>query len=186
MNKQDLSRDEQLALWKLVLQRLELMSVPAPLSREAAREILASWLPRWGHETLGERIRWAEAVRFEPLTEIVRLAADSGPELPLPDPGRPLETVDGCFRLTVTAEADQLLLQVEALGFAMDEFANQRIGIARRGEWYTSEATPVTLPAEALVAIIALNADGEGQCRIVDRPEVRAALLRPVIGLIKD
>ena len=118
----------------------------------------------------------AGRVRFTPLTEIVRLAADSAGvsrEVPLPDPGRAIESADGRFRLTIAAEAGGIRVGVQALGLASDLFANRRIGLAGPGG------------AEPL-AVIPLDGDGDGECRLDDRAEVRRALLRPVIGLIDD
>jgi hypothetical protein len=122
-----------------------------------------------------------------PLINIIRLAADSDDTLPLPDPERPfLESDDGRFRLGVRARGTLVEITLEALGFAAEEFAHCRLGLAPTGAWYAPEQTgAVTLPRADVVAVIDLNEDGDGQCLIEDSVSLRRALLSPVIGLIE-
>lgn len=192
MPKGKLSDAEALALWREAERRLRLVDVEPPLTMarvDAALEVLGprregesleAWLKR-GRDAQRQADERPSAQiipfnprrqRFAPMAAITRLAADTaGPELPLP--ARELETADGRFRLRTALEADQVALTVEALGFASDEFAGRLVGIASAG-------------ADAPVAVIQLDADGEGTVRLPDAPELRRALLKPVIGLIEE
>lgn len=187
-------------LWLEARRRLALADVAPPVSRERVDRLLAALPPRRPDEDLrgwlrrgagaagGERrpspsaevvaFPGAGRVRFTPITEIVRLAADSagaGGKIPLPDPGRAIESADGRFRLTIAADeaGGGIRVAVQALGLASDMYANRRIGLAGAGD---------TGP----LAVIELDEDGDGVCRLDDRPDVRRALLRPVIGSIED
>lgn len=179
------------AFWRAAQRRLSLADPEPPISLERANR-LGKWLPaRHPEEPLADWLRRVRTAaqpagqvlpfsakprwRFTPLASIRRLAADSGgTDIPLPDPGRALETEDGRFRLTITAQEGRIQLLIEALGLACEAFANRHLGIAGpRGE-------------EELVAIIALDDDGEGCQYVDDRPEVRQALVQPVIGLIEE
>ena len=85
-----------------------------------------------------------------------------------------METEDGRFRLMLSAEGDKIRITVEALGGAIEALAGRRLGIAGPGG------------EEELVAIVELDEDGDGSAEVDDRPEIRQALLQPVIGLIED
>lgn len=180
---------EELAFWHAMQRRLQALAVEPPLSPEEAEAVLAQLPPaRHLRESVGDRIRRADSVRFTPLITIVRLAADSDDTLPLPDPERPfLESDDGRFRLGVRAQDTRVEITLEALGFAADEFAHCRLGLAPTGAWYVPEQTDaVTLPRTEVVAVIDLNEDGDGQCLLEDSVSLRRALLGPVIGLIEE
>ena len=110
--------------------------------------------------------------RFLPVAEITRLAADSaGARLELP--ARELETADGRFRLQVSSEGDQVVIAVQTLGLAADQFAGKLIGLA------AAEA------AEPLL-VLQLDDDGDGEVRLPDSDDLRRALLNPVLGTIED
>lgn len=185
--------DREQKFWSILLHRLELAASAPPLSREEAAELLAQLPPRRGQETLIDRIHRAMdadnviPVNFRPLITIYRLAADSGEIAPLPDPGRPLETADGRFRLWIRGANSKIQLTLEALGFASDEFAGRRLGLAS-ADTYPEQTTDkiVHLHSENLIAQFALNEDGDGACEIPDSLETRQALFQPVIGLIED
>ncbi len=87
----------------------------------------------------------------------------------------------------MTAINGQIQLTLEALGFAAEEFAGRRLGLAAAGAW-SERATDqiVRLNHDAVIAEWTLNEDGDGVCEIPDALETRQALLRPVIGLIED
>jgi hypothetical protein len=189
MKKGKMTGAEAVALWREAGRRLRLADVEPPLAMARVDALQAVLGPRRGNESLGERLRRggagaarpsAEIIhvdfgrrRFRLVGEIVRLAADTaGPGLELPV--RELETADGRFRLKVTLEAGQVVVAVQALGLASDEFAGQLIAIAAAG----GEASPV--------AILPLDADGDGETRVPDSPELRRALLRPVIGVLDE
>jgi len=206
MNPSNSPYDRDQAFWNRILYLLELAALPPPLSDREAEEFLAQLPPQRDGETLFECIlraadEWDRAresvtkdlpdnviyVNFRPLIAIQRLAADSGEVAPLPDPGRPLESADGRFRLWMTAVNGQIQLTLEALGFASEEFAGRRLGLASAGAW-SEQATDqiVQLSPDAVIAEWALNEDGDGACEILDSLETRQALLHPVIGLIED
>jgi hypothetical protein len=191
MTDHKLSQAEALALWREAERRLRLVDREPPLTmakvdglrqllgERRADESLADWLLRARNEAREKRPS-AQIIpfsprrqRFVPVAEITRLAADSaGSEIGLPV--RELETADGRFRLAVMAEGDHLLIRLQALGHAADEFAGRSIGLARA----EAGAQPV--------AVLQLDGDGDGQARLPDSPELRRALLRPVLGLVED
>jgi hypothetical protein len=196
MTARKLSDTEAAELWLMAERRLSLVDRDPPvlgqvdallqtLGPRRRDETLTDWLRRSQAPQVEETARpSAEIIPFSPrfnakrqrftaVAEIVRLAADSGgTEIALPS--RELETADGRFRLKVTGEADQVVIEIQALGLAADDFANKTIGIA-----------PATGGAEP-VAILALDEDGDGRVRLPDDQELRLALLKPVIGLIED
>lgn len=196
MTNQKLSDREAEELWRLAEQRLRLIDREPPVALSQVDALLQTLGPRGHEESLGDwlqrsRAPAAEAAprpsaeiipfspkfspkrqRFTPLAEIVRLAADSGGAIALP--ARELETADGRFRLKVTGEGDQVVIEIQALGLAADEFAGKTIGLA-----------PAAGGAEP-VALLALDDDGDGRVRLPDDPALRRALLKPVIGLIED
>jgi hypothetical protein len=191
MTENNLSQAEALTLWREAERRLRLVDREPPLTmakvdglrqllgQRRADESLAEWLLRARSEAREERPS-AQIIpfsprrqRFVPVAEITRLAADSaGSEIGLPV--RELETADGRFRLAVRAEGDQLLIELQALGHAADEFAGRSVGLA--------SAEPGAEP----VAVLQLDGDGDGQARLPDSPELRRALLRPMLGLVED
>jgi len=184
-----LTNDEEAALWRLARRQLEIEKLEPAVSSELADRLRAQLPARRENETLGDLIRRASANtrstaevksfkpkstrRYKPLAEFVRLAADTGEtELPLPDPASELESADGRFRLRVMATDDGIDIYIQALGFAADEFANCRIGLAGPDD------------GDEPVAVVTLDQDGDGNCRIEDTPRVRRALLKPVIVLV--
>ena len=190
-----LSDTEAEELWRMAEQRLRLVDREPPVAPSQVDALLQILGPRRREESLGDwlqrsRAPRAEAARpsaeiipfsprfnarrqrFTPMAEIVRLAADSGGEIALP--ARELETADGRFRLKVTGEGDQVVIALQALGLAADEFAGKTMGLA-----------PAAGGAEP-IALLALDEDGDGRVRLPDDPALRRALLKPVIGLIED
>lgn len=197
MTHRKLSDAEALELWRRAEQRLRMVDTEPPVAMAKVDALLQILGPRQSGESLEawlQRGRTAEAEpterpsaeiipfsrafnakrqRFVPVAEIVRLAADTGgPGISLPS--RELETTDGRFRLKVTREADQVVIAVQALGFAADEFAGRMLGLA-----------PVGVGAEPVV-VFELDEDGDGWVRLPDSPELRTALLAPVLGTIED
>jgi hypothetical protein len=167
---------EKLLLWQETKVYLKLLETGPPASLEEVDNLLAVLPKRQPGESLRQWLVRGKGDKqwiFKPITEIIRLAADtSDSEFPLPDPGLALESTDGQFRLMIVVpETDKITIKIETLGFAADEFANQPIGIA-------------SAPREdAVVAVINLNEDGDGDCTVADRMEVRKTLLRPTIGV---
>lgn len=192
MPDQTLSDSEALVLWREAERRLRLVDVEPPLSMTTVDSLLDVLGPRRSNESLGDWLQRGHAPattierpsaeiipfnprrqRFTPVAEIVRLAADtSGPEIPLPT--RELETADGRFRLRVTLEGDHVLLTVQALGLASDDFAGRTIGLA---------AADTDQPP---VALLQLDEDGDGTVRLPDTTALRQALLKPILGLVED
>ena len=149
----------------------------AALGPRAPDQDLRAWLRRETSAT-GEAPRTGAVVipfdarrqRFRPVERFMRLAADSATgRLELPE--RELESEGGRFRLRVRAEAGEVVLALQALGFASDEFANRMVGLA--GD-------------EGPVAVVPLDGDGDGEVRLADTDVLRRALLRPVVGLIEE
>jgi hypothetical protein len=197
MTDRKLSDTEARELWQIAERRLRLLDREPPVAMGQVDALMQVLGPRGREESLTEwllRSRTpaaapaprpsAEIIPFSPrfnpkrqrftaVAEIVRLAADSGgAEIALPT--RELETADGRFRLKVTSEADQVVIEVQTLGLAADEFAGKTIGLA-----------PARGGAEP-VALLELDEDGDGRVRLPDAPELRLALLKPVIGLVED
>jgi hypothetical protein len=197
MTTHKLSDSEAEELWRLAEQRLRLIDREPPVALSQVDALLQTLGPRRREESLGDWLQRSRAPqveatprpsaeiipfspkfspkrqRFTPVAEIVRLAADSGGgEIALPS--RELETADGRFRLKVTSEGDQVVIEIQTLGFAADEFAGKTIGLA-----------PAAGGAEP-VALLALDDDGDGRVRLPDDPALRRALLKPVIGLVED
>ena len=190
-----LSDTEAEELWRIAEQRLRLVDREPPVAPSQVDALLQTLGPRRREESLGEWLQRARAPqaeaprpsaeiipfsarfnarrqRFTPMAEIVRLAADSGGEIALP--ARELETADGRFRLKVTGEGDQVVIELQALGLAADEFAGKTIGLAPAAE------------AAEPIALLALDDDGDGRVRLPDEPALRRALLKPVLGLVED
>jgi hypothetical protein len=192
-----LSHGEAEELWRMAEHRLRLIDREPPVALSQVDALLQTLGSRRREESLTDWLQRSRAAateaaprpsaeiipfspkfspkrqRFTPVAEIVRLAADSGGrEIALPS--RELETADGRFRLKVTSEADQVVIEIQALGLAADEFAGRTIGLA-----------PAVGNAEPVV-LLALDEDGDGRVRLPDDPALRLALLKPVIGLIED
>jgi hypothetical protein len=111
--------------------------------------------------------------RFVPLTEFVRLAADSRTErYPLPDDY--MESADGRFRLQVVKDGEELRLLVEAQGMTIDKFANTYVALSAGRRF------------DDIVAPVLLDNNGAGECRVPDTEDVRRALLRPIFGAVRD
>ncbi len=179
MINRKLTDAEELLLWQETKTHLKLLRTGPPASIEAVDNLLAVLPKRQPEESFRQwlaRGKGAKQWVFKPITEIIRLAADtSDSEFPLPDPGRALESTDGQFRLTIfVPEINKITIKVETLGFAADKFANRAIGIA------------IAPRADAVIAVINLNEDGDGDCTIDDQLEVRKTLLRPSIGLFEE
>lgn len=196
MNPPKLTPAQERALLRQLEEQLEHLLAEPPMSRDEAKSLLGQLPRRQGNETVGERLRRMTPVRtqqkpsapisFRPLVGIERWAASSVDHFPLPDPGQPLESGDGRFRLWIEAEADSLEIRFEALGFAIDDFANQRVGLLRWQSEYADVKSVLQLPADQFIAVFQLDEDGDGSCQIRDSIETRQALLRPGIVLVED
>ena len=196
MTDRKLSDAEAVELWRRAEQRLRLVDTEPPvafanvdtllqvLGRRRQGEPLRDWLDRGRARAAPVERPSAEIIPFSPkfnpkrqrftaVAEIVRLAADSGGS-GIALPSRELETGDGRFRLKVTSEGDQLLLELQTLGLAADEFAGRTLGLASAAG--TGEP----------IALIQLDADGDGQVRLPDDAALRVVLLQPVIGVVED
>jgi hypothetical protein len=191
MTDRKLSDAEAGALWREAERRLRLVDTEPPLAmskvdglldllgRRRADESLTAWLAR-GRTPVAETDRPSAEIiqfnprrqRFVPVAEVVRLAADTA-DVALPLPSGELETTDGRFRLEVAAEDGHVVIGVHALGLAADEFAERTMGLAGEG-------------AAVPVAVLSLDADGDGEVRLPDSEDLRRALLRPALGLIED
>jgi hypothetical protein len=196
MTDRKLSDAEAFELWRRAEQRLRLVDTEPSVAIAKVDALLQVLGPRRQGETLGDWLERgrapatpaerpsAEIIPFSPkfnprrqrftaVAEIVRLAADSG-GAGIALPSRELETADGRFRLRVTSEGEELLIELQALGLAADEFAGRTLGLA-----------PAVGTGEP-IALIQLDADGDGQVRLPDDAALRLVLLQPVIGLVED
>lgn len=195
-----LTRKERLARWReaaWLLQHIDFEPPPDDAQINAILQRLPerspdephdAWLRRAGTinteahavPSTQDRTRHSSAVilpfknpRFVPLTEFVRLAADSRTErYPLPDDY--MESADGRFRLQVVKESDTLRLLVEAQGMAIDKFANTYVALSAGRRF------------DDIVAPVLLDNNGAGECRVPDTEDMRRALLRPVFGAVRD
>jgi hypothetical protein len=197
MTDRKLSDAEALELWRRAEQRLKQLDTEPPVTLARVDALLKILGPRRQDEALGDWLergrprpaaqaprRSAEIIPFSPrfnpkrqrftaVAEIVRLAADSG-GLGVALPSRELETADGRFRLKVTSEGEELVIALQALGLAADEFAGRTLGLA-----------PAAGTGEP-IALIELDADGDGQVRLPDDAALRLVLLQPVIGVVEE
>jgi hypothetical protein len=197
MTERKLSDADALELWRRAEQRLRLVDTEPPVTMAKVDALLRILGPRRQGEALGdwlERGRTraaapterpsAEIIPFSPrfnpkrqrftaVAEIVRLAADSG-GFGIALPSRELETADGRFRLKVESAGEELVITLQALGFAADEFAGRTLGLAPAG----GSGEPI--------ALIELDADGDGQVRLPDDAALRLVLLQPTIGVVED
>ncbi len=186
-----LSDHEVRALWQKARERLDLVDREPPISLEDIDKLLTSIGRRPANQTVADWIKSAaarspgavdlvsavvvpfDALRhqFTPVVEFVRLAADdAGQEIPLPS--RALEDEQGRFRLDVTRESDELVINITALGNASDDYAGHKVGLASVGR--------------EPIAVVTLDEDGDGSIRLADTTDLRLVLLRPVIGTIQD
>ena len=197
MTDRKLSDAEAFELWRRAEQRLRLVDTEPPVALAKVDALLQILGPRRQGEALADwlargRTRAAAATpqpsaeiipfsprfnpkrqRFTAVGEIVRLAADSG-GAGIALPSRELETADGRFRLKVASEGQELVITLQALGMAADEFAGRTLGLA-----------PAAGTGEP-IALIELDADGDGQVRLPDDAALRLVLLQPVIGVVED
>ena len=179
-------------LWRRAEQRLRLTDIEPPLSWSRVDAVRKALGPRHPGESLRGWLQRARAgapvarpaaevapliafdptrQRFVPLAGITRLAADSaGTEIELPT--RELESSDGRFRLRVEPAGGEVVIMLQALGLASDDFAGKRLGLA-------------SAEAPQPFAVIALDEDGDGSVALPDTATLRRALLQPVIGLIE-
>ena len=195
MPSHTLTEDERNALWRRAANRLALVDVEPPVSMAevnavydivGARPISASlsaWLARGalaeepetpsqsGSDNVTSLADFRQ--RFRPVATFVRLAADSaGPDIGLPS--RPLETDDGQFRLSATAEEGRLRVEIQALGMASSDWSERRMGLSGSGD------------QQPLLSVFTFDEDGDAILFIDDTPAHRRALLRPVIGAIDE
>lgn len=185
--------NDEALLWQLAARRLAEVDVePVPgwdevdallgeLGPRAADQDVRSWLRREG---AGAAMTASEGdpliipfdqhrQRFQPVDQFMRRAADSAGER-LDLPGGELESESGRFRLRVESDGRGVVIELQALGHASDEFANRLIGLAHPDD------------PRRPVAIVALDDDGDGRARVPDSQALRRALLRPVLGSIEE
>lgn len=179
--------DEARILWREAARRLRAVDVEPPLT--AARidalgerlgprrpgQDLASWLKgEAGAESAGNVVAFDPGRhRLRPVATFTRLAADTaGSALALPE--GELETEDGQFRLRAAADDGTIVLELQALGFTADDFANRTVALVALDD------------EDVAVAVLELDEDGDGSAGFPDTTALRRALLRPVIALVED
>lgn len=188
--QKELNTKQELALWQRAEARLDLLNLESIPTQEEINELLTK-LPIYNtDEPLS---KWTKAcqnylekqvdnkvvpfkawAKLPALTSITRLAADSGQnDYPLPGPGRIFDSNDGRFSLSIEAAPNkQIHIKLWTLGFAVDEFANQHLGIS-------SAFNP-----EYVLVDFKLDEDGDGEAYLEDTVENRKALQCPLIVLI--
>jgi hypothetical protein len=195
MNDINLSNKEETVLWNETARRLLMLKSSATIPTEWVDRLHRQLPPKQVNETFAELIRRASVESqakysnktvtsigeprdktFLPLSEFVRLAADSSSEheVSLPDPNYDLESEDGRFRLKIKMIKQRIQINIQALGFASDEFSGCTVAIAN--------------PANKVmpVAIIQLDLEGDGSCVVEDSDDIRVALLKPTLLLVKE
>lgn len=176
--------DEERALWREAARRLGNVDVEPPLRLDQIDALGRTLGERPDGQGLHDWLRGrGNAMRaipgFDPTTQrlrtvasFVRLAADTaGGRMPLPE--RELETQDGQFRLRAGSEDGRIVLALQALGYAADDFAHRSVALVSLED------------QEVPVAVLTLDGDGDGEERFPDHSELRRALLRPVIALVE-
>jgi hypothetical protein len=159
--------------WQEALRRFRLVDWQPPVSKTDVDKLHAALPPRQADETIYDWLQRVLKTKFTPFTQIIRRAASSSLEqYPLPDVDY-LLTEDDSLRFKIYPEAGQIVIKVEALGMAIDELANAVLGLADKEQ------------PQQLIAVIELNADGDGEIRLADNLENRKALANPLIGLIE-
>jgi len=145
----------------------EVEQVFATLPKRQPQENPADWLARIGQSAGGG------SLRFRPLVEFERWAASSKlEEFPLPE--APMIAPNESFRLSVAKIGQGLRLQVEALGFAVADYAGRTLGVAARAD------------GGGQIAEIRLDSSGKGEVYLEDSAAARQALARPWLGLIES
>ncbi len=136
-----------------------------PLSSQKIAEYINVWVQHFLETT--------EAY-FNPFTEIVRKAAASvtTDDYPLPD-NAPLITEDDYFQFEIKKQNEAILIKAQALGIAIEDFANTPIGLS-----------DYEMPNKVLVVII-LNHLGDGEIHVKDTSVIRKMLSNPIIGRIE-
>lgn len=150
--------------WERPVTPMQVDALHAALSKRRPDESVQVWL---------QRALAADAVKFTPFTQIIRRAASSRLEdYPLPDCDF-LLTEDESLRFAIKEAGGNITLKAEALGLAIETLGNRTLGIAYRPE------------PQDVVAMIELDAAGEGEICAADTWELRRALSNPLIGLIE-
>jgi hypothetical protein len=144
-----------------------------PVSKTDVDELHAALPPRQADEAIESWLQRVLKTKFTPFTQIIRRAASSSLEqYPLPDVDY-LLTEDDSLRFKIYPEAGQIVIKVEALGGAIDELANAVLGLADKEQ------------PQQVIAVIELDANGDGEIRLADTLANRKALANPLIGLIE-
>lgn len=195
MTEHTLSEDERDVLWKRAAGRLALVDVEPPVSMDEVDAVFQSLGARPAGSSLSAWLKSGAVIdepstpssttsgnvtslsdyrqRFRPVATFVRLAADSaGPDIGLPS--RPLETDDGQFRLSATADDDGLHVEIQALGMASADWSGRRMGLSSAED------------DQPLLAVFTFDEDGDAAVLIDDTPANRRALLRPMIGAVDE
>ena len=143
--------------WQLPLSIEEIDFLHAQLPKRLDDEDIVTW---------AQRIRQSHSLRFSGIREIIRRAAADDQYLT----ESVIYTEDESLRLTIQRIASMISVKVEALGFSSDRYANRVIGISSRGR------------LEQFIAVIPLDADGDGQMDFEASDDVCEVFLNPKVS----
>jgi hypothetical protein len=144
--------------WQLSMTAEQMDDLYRTLPKRLENEHVMDWL---------RRIRRTYGRRLSDVSQIVRRAAADNR---LTD--AILYTPDESLRLTIRQLEQGIHVKVDALGLALDRYANRTIGISS---------------AQALnrfIAVIALDASGQGQRLFPESDDIRDMMLDPRVNLI--
>ena len=155
-------------------QRFGCIDWQLPLNSDQIGNMLAGLPERWVDEDIAawiERVRLASTRRFSGITEIVRHAAADAEFS-----NAVLYTEDESFRISIQQLTEGIEVKVEALGLAVEKYAHCTIGISNRN------------PDDGFIAIVLLDAVGDGTMVFENNIHTRNLLLNPeispIIGII--
>lgn len=157
--KKQISDADKARLWLRAWHELH-SKMELDISREDINEVFANLPQRLPDERLSD---WLQRKKYIVEADFMRMAASSGNDLLALPPGD-LET--DRFRLTIEEKENELELRVQAIGLAIDEFANTAFVLCD-----AQTATEITR--------ISLDYKGFARVSIADTQQVRKALLHP-------
>lgn len=155
---------------RVVQDRFDSLDWQLPMTAEQMNDLYLTLPKRLDNEHVMDwlrRIRRTYGRRLSDVSQIVRRAAADNR---LTD--AILYTQDESLRLTIRQLEQGIHVQVDALGLALDRYANRTIGISS-GQ-----------VLNRFIAVIALDASGQGQRLFPEDDDIRDVMLDPRVNLI--